>query len=197
MWPNSRLDKFIGNLSCLLKEKATKSWSDNSDLTWLRLNHTEMSEWMGHTNTLGIFTWRVIIAHCPLWEQGAVHFGVRQLELPGTMWLRNVLIWSFKASASFWIICVVTQGHCSLAEPGNGSCFTAVIVGSNSTSLVSFYGKCGNADYHVTHKYVQCVTQLAKIHFSREQYRLITLHYLRITRASKLPLLAIVLSTTF
>lgn len=52
----------------------------------------------------------------------------------------------------------MTQGHCSLAQLGNGSCFTAVIVGSNLTSLASLYGKCGNADYHVTYKYVQCVT---------------------------------------
>lgn len=158
---------FIGNLRRLLKEKATKSWGDNDDLSWRRLNRTEMDGWMRHTNTLGIFTWRVIIAHCPRWEPGAVHFRVRQLELPGTMWLWNVLIWSFKASTSFWIICVVTQGHCSLARPGDGSRFTAVIVGSNLTSLVSFYGKCGNTDYHVTHKYVQCVTQMARNSFHK------------------------------
>lgn len=35
-----------------------------------------MNGWMRPINTLGIFTWRVISAHCPLWEAGAVHFRV-------------------------------------------------------------------------------------------------------------------------
>lgn len=35
-----------------------------------------MQQQQQHTNILGIFRWRAIIAHCPLWEPGAVHFRV-------------------------------------------------------------------------------------------------------------------------
>lgn len=122
-----------------------------------------MDGWKQHTNTLGIFTWRAIIAHCPLREPGAVHFRVPLCPPAGAATnnvaqeCSNLIL----QSRSLVLDHLCRDAGTLFPRPGsvgNGSCFTAVIVGSNLASLASLYGKCGNADYHVTYKYVQRAT---------------------------------------